>query len=65
MQRPRLDHVEVGEECPELGLMLDATHQVLKNWVTLGHHRRPGFGGVVDQYVDAVLTEGTLALLPR
>ena len=64
MQRAGLDHAEIGEEGAELGLVLDAAHQILQDRVALVDNGGPGLCGVVHQHVDSVLAEGPLALLP-
>ena len=65
VQSAGLDHVEVGDQGSELGLVFHAPDQILQHGVALVDDRGARQTAVVDQEVDAVLAEGSLALLTR
>ena len=65
MKSAGLDHVEVGYQSSELGLVFDAPDQILQHGVALVDYRGARQTAVVDQEVDAVLAESSLAFLTR
>jgi len=59
---PGPDHGEVGDERPELGLLFDASEQVVVGGVQLGNDGCPLHAGVVHQHVDLVALEPELSV---